>query len=1382
LAKFAATSPVTPQDDIIKKLAFHIGKVSAKTCYWTAIAFGLLVFAFVATVKFVVMPNVERYQGEIVSRVATASGMDVSAKSIRGRWSGFRPWVDMEEVVFREPPDSKLRPGGQEALRLPYVSASLSWWALAIAQIRFGEITVDTPALALSRGADGLVYFAGRALNAPKTEPDDGRFLQWLLAQDGLIIRDATLTWNDALTEGGELAFADVDIAIRKRRNGHEVGFRARPPAALATAVELRAAIDARQEEARWQASGTVYAQINDARLDEIRRHVTVPKALIAGNGNVRAWLDFDTAAPTLAVPNEAMRASTPLRAITADVHLKGAKAQLGEDLEPLDITELSGRLEYKAADAGFTMASKGLALSTASGVKMAPADFSLTLKDQNDAAKAGGEITGNGIDLKVMTALLEFFPVGKDVRRVATDFSPRGTIQNTRYAWRGPIEAPVGYDFKGTLSGFALQQFEALPGISGFTGSVEGSDKGGKFDIASRDLALDLPKIYEDPLQFAQFDAKGAWTLDADALRVDLRSLNLANADMEGAFSGKYERFRPTGARAKDEKGPGSIDMSGKFARIDARSVGKYLHKNVKVVRDYLEWAIRTGEVKDAQLVLKGPLYDFPFRHGTNGQFRVAGLLSGITLRHTEGWPQISGIGGDVVYENTHFEAHVNSAQVLSTQLGKTSIVIDDLGNQPPMLTIQGSTPARAEEVMRYIKESALMNSIGGFTRFVALEGPGKLDLTLKIPLGNAEVHKVPFKFDGQYAVNRAKAIVTVGDKKTEVSNVSGAVSFSETVTKSQVITGTAFGYPATVLINASPDTGAITEFTARGELGPATPLGTLLPLKLPQQVTGVVDLNGKIIGRASGTEIQIGSTLAGATSTLPFPLTKRADEVRKLQLTFTNTGQASEQIRLTVAGNATPQGDLAESRIDAQFRRRVEGGDATGAFRGGVASVGDPVGARPIPDGLWLVGSLPQLDFDAWRAAVDAFEPPPPPGSAQATAANKSESPIAGFDFKLGQLIAYGRPFKALNIKGRHAGEDWRMNVESAEAQGDFSWRAAAFNDKGYVRARLARLSIADEVTAAPANAPNTPAATQAEAEKTDLPAFDIVADKFTLSEKFLGKLEFKATSLGANWKIDQLDITNGHATLKANGLYQRYGDPQKPDGRARTAIDFNLEASNLNALLAQFGLQDQLRGGKGKLDGKLTWPGHAFQFKTANLSGQMRLDANDGQFAKIEPGAGKLLGLLSLQSLGNRLSLDFRDIYDDGLAFRKIGADVSIANGVMSTENFELKGPAAFIQLSGSVSLPAETVSMRAHVFPLVGEGAALGAIVLVNPAVGAGVWLFSKLFQEAISYEVMIMGSWANPEVSTVKKNRDKPNKEQDKGTPKAATDGEAKKAP
>ncbi|MBL8513507.1 MAG: hypothetical protein JNJ55_05915, partial [Betaproteobacteria bacterium] len=409
---------------------------------------------------------------------------------------------------------------------------------------------------------------------------------------------------------------------------------------------------------------------------------------------------------------------------------------------------------------------------------------------------------------------------------------------------------------------------------------------------------------------------------------------------------------------------------------------------------------------------------------------------------------------------------------------------------------------------------------------------------------------------------------------------------------------------------------------------------------------------------------------------------------------------------------------------------------------------------------------------------------------GSVPAAAGNKSESPIAGFDFKLGQLIAYGRPFKALNIKGRHAGDDWRMNVESAEAQGDFSWRAAAFNDKGHVRARLTRLSIADEVPAnGPANGPanepaNGPAAPQKPDDgKTDLPAFDIVADRFTMSEKFLGKLELKATPQGANWKLEQFDITNDHAALKATGIYQRHGDPHQNDGRARTALDFNLETSNLNAMLAQFGYQDQLRGGKGKLAGKLAWPGHAFQFKTASLSGQMHLEATDGQFAKIDPGAGKLLGLLSLQSLGNRLSFDFRDIYDDGLAFRRITADVAIANGVMGTENFELKGPAAFIQLNGTVSLPAETVSMRAQVFPLVGEGAALGAAVLVNPALGAGVWLFSKIFQEAISYEMMIMGSWANPEVTTVKKNRDKPKKEQaDKTTPPSAATPDTKKSP
>ena len=49
-----------------------------------------------------------------------------------------------------------------------------------------------------------------------------------------------------------------------------------------------------------------------------------------------------------------------------------------------------------------------------------------------------------------------------------------------------------------------------------------------------------------------------------------------------------------------------------------------------------------------------------------------------------------------------------------------------------------------------------------------------------------------------------------------------------------------------------------------------------------------------------------------------------------------------------------------------------------------------------------------------------------------------------------------------------------------------------------------------------------------------------------------------------------------------------------------------------------------------------------------------GTFRLQAGAGQFTKMDPGVGKLLGVLSLQALPRRITLDFRDVFSEGFAF--------------------------------------------------------------------------------------------------------------------------------
>ena len=1337
----------SPGSQKIKKTALFVGKFCTKTLFWVWVVASIALVIAVSIAKYAVMPNIENYQNDIISRVAAASGMDVSASAIRGGWAGFRPYVELENVVFREPAStlSTRRAAGDEALRLPRLRASISWWSLFVQQFRFGELTLESPELALSRGADGLIYFAGRALNQQKDTEDDSRLLDWLIEQPGLTVHHATLTWQDEMVPGREtLTFTDVGVLVEKGSRGHRIGFVATPPRTLAKQVTLRVAMNVANLDGRWQISGTAYVEASDANFNEFRRHLDLPDALQSGFGNVRAWIEIDSSTVPVAGTSDVLAQFNPIRYIGADINILNARAQLAQELAPLQIARLGGRIEYTAEEGGFTVGSKALEFRTREGVTSSPADFSLTLQFQNDPAKARGEVKANGIDLKVMTALLEYFPIGKDIRNVASRFNMRGMVQQSSFAWTGYPDKLSTYRVKGQLAEFASNADEKIPGVSGFTGTVEGSESGGTFTVASKNITLDVPRMFTEPLHFDVLESRGKWNVTADELGVDVERLKIANNELEGDFSGRYTRFHSTGARAADEKGPGSLDLTGKFSRIKATAVANYLPNGIANAREYVHWAVRDGDITSADFLLKGPLYDFPFHRGTAGHFRIAAKVKGIDLRYVEGWPSVNDINGEVIFENTGLTAKIDKASIFNAPVRDTALSIDDFESVTPMLQIKGIADARAEDTTRFLKESPLLTSVGAFTKFVTLDGPGKLDLELKIPLGSKKGNIA--RITGKYALSRGRARLAFGP---EISGLNGSVAFTESSVKSNALSGAGYGNPVAINIAGGGDAGIGVDFTMRAAIAD---LKDILPFPMPPQVSGSADFVGRVFAKGGTTEVAIESSLTGVTSTLPMPLAKRADEVRRLRLVFSNTGLATEKIRLSLAGNALPapsNADDAASRIDGRFQRRFDAeGNAKGLF-GGIASVGDMVADISVPEGLWFAGSMPRLDYDAWKIAFDNFYP----AQTTPTAGGNTASPIAGFDFKLGGLLAYGRPFKAMTLKGRHGGEDWRMAVESDEASGDFYWRPGAFNDKGYVRARLQRFALIDEASVASV-LPQTPAS---EMQKpAEVPALDIVADKFTFKDRELGKLELRATPQGNDWKIDQLNISNGHAKLVMDGLWQRNADPQTP-GTSRTLMNIKLNTSNLNALFDQFGLADYLKGGKAELEGKLSWPGHSYQFNLATLSGNFKVHASDGRFARIEPGAGKLLGLMSLQSLPRRITLDFRDIFSEGLAFNNIDGNVKILNGMMTSEDFEIKGPAAEIRTAGEVVLPTERVNLKTKVKPLLGEGAAIISGALLTPVVGAAVFGVSKLLQGALSYEMSITGTWDNPQVEEIKKN-------------------------
>ncbi len=154
---------------------------------------------------------------------------------------------------------------------------------------------------------------------------------------------------------------------------------------------------------------------------------------------------------------------------------------------------------------------------------------------------------------------------------------------------------------------------------------------------------------------------------------------------------------------------------------------------------------------------------------------------------------------------------------------------------------------------------------------------------------------------------------------------------------------------------------------------------------------------------------------------------------------------------------------------------------------------------------------------------------------------------------------------------------------------------------------------------------------------------------------------------------------------------------------------------------------------------------------------LSGQIEMNVGGGQFLKQDPGAAKLLGVLSLQALPRLLKLDFHDVFSEGLAFDGISANAMITRGVVKTDNLKMHGVAATVLMEGTADIANESTDLRVVVIPEFNLGT--GPLVYglaVNPIIGLGSYL-AQLFlrapvMKALTYQMRITGPWKSPTIT------------------------------
>jgi uncharacterized protein YhdP len=251
---------------------------------------------------------------------------------------------------------------------------------------------------------------------------------------------------------------------------------------------------------------------------------------------------------------------------------------------------------------------------------------------------------------------------------------------------------------------------------------------------------------------------------------------------------------------------------------------------------------------------------------------------------------------------------------------------------------------------------------------------------------------------------------------------------------------------------------------------------------------------------------------------------------------------------------------------------------------------------------------------------------------------------------------------------------------------------------------------------------------------------------------------------------WRLNKLNLDLPEASLAGTGRWAALGSQdaattsvQKTAVKRRTDLNFKLDISDSGALLDRLGMQGVVRGGRGKLDGQVAWLGSPLSLNYPSMNGAFTVSVERGQFLKADPGIAKLLGVLSLQALPRRLTLDFRDVFSEGFAFDFLRGDVRIEKGMALTNNLQMKGVNAAVLMEGSADIARETQDLKVVVVPEISAGtASLLVATAINPAIGLGTFLAELFFRrpmiESATQEFHIDGSWADPQITKVSRTK------------------------
>ncbi|MFC3549967.1 YhdP family protein [Lysobacter cavernae] len=862
-------------------------------------------------------------------------------------------------------------------------------------------------------------------------------------------------------------------------------------------------------------------------------------------------------------------------------------------------------------------------------------------------------------------------------------------------------------------LDAFGFAAVGDSPGLQGLGGEFDGDADGFslQFDPASK-LRFDWPRgfgvSHAVALQgtVSGWREGGGWRVGTPALRI--------KGDGFGVHARGGLWWQGDGSRPR-------IDLA---ADIDeaALPVAKGFwvrHRMSANVVQWLDHALIGGQLRNGHAIVSGDLDDWPFRD-RNGRFEATAQLSQAIIKFQRDWPAMDAIDADVAFIADGFSVD-GHGRLAGVEVPQVHAAVDHY--KGGALVVQAQGAADATQLLALLRQSPLQKEHAETLKQLSASGAAQVGFGMDLPLRPGAVTTIA----GSVELKDAK----LADPRWKLAfdQVNGRAEYARGGFRADDLRVRYNGQPGRLSLRAGNDfvrdrdhafEGGLEATLAASELIDRAPeLAWLKPyLDGRSPWTIGIAIPKAAAGQAGPTLLQLQSNLVGTALTLPRPLRK----------------SAGESLAATIE-TPLPMGS-GDIRVNLGQRIAVRARSGNGQTGVRIALGAQRVDEAPPVHGLVASGHADALDAIDWIALTHG-------GSGGGL-------PLQRIDVTAQHLNLLGGAFA-----------DTRVVVVPA-AQGATAVQAegAALNGALLIPAgqgapiagRFDRFHWRPAKSGGADAAPTTAAAGDDAFDPAKVPplTFDIADLRIADARLGVAKLRTRPTATGM--RIEQVQTRAEQQRIDLSGDWHGRGTA------ARTQFDVKIDSENFGRLLAGFGFGEQLAGGEGSIHFDAGWAGSPAAFNVATLDGRLDADIRNGRLLEIEPGAGRVLGLLSLAQLPRRLMLDFRDFFSKGFAFNRAGGQIRFAGGSARSDNLSIDGPAAAISIRGSANLRSQSFDQTIEVRPKAGNLLTVAGAIAGGPvgaAIGAAAnAVLQKPLGQLAAKTYRVTGPWKEPKVEVI----------------------------